>query len=691
MRVLVDVGHPAQVHFFKNLVGLLARRGHEVLVTARSKKDVTTELLDALDIPYECLGNKGVGFTGMAAEFVTRAARMVLLVRKFRPDVMLAQTGVTIGPVGAMLNIPRIVLEEAEHAWLQRAVGLPFATRILTGDGYLCDHGRCQVRFRGFWVHAYLDERYFKPNPQTLRRVGVNPDEPYIVLRTVSWSALHDITRGMAGQADVRRTIENLSRFGRVIVSSEDPLPESLKEYENPVPVQHMHDLLAFASMYIGDGGTMAAEAAVLGTPTVYCSPLHCGYLLALADDCGLIRITNNLTEGVTIATRLLEKNNLKDEWRQQHAKLSQCEDITERMYEVIESVVVEKPTAVTARIEKQPPSAHHPPDDYAWSSITMGTTNAGNHLIEWSLREALELNEPALSFDSFKPLTDALIHRINRECRFVLSPGCTVFEPGQNEAYMSFDAMRVPTPCFGGCFWPEKKGTASGPVAMLARALNRGKRKKNSKKTQNVVENLSEPVGCRDPYTHKALQNAGIEAKLVGCPTLMAPEPVTKWRHTGGKHIVMSLSRQSLLAQCKLILKLRRSWHVSVLVHEFYEKFPLRLMRDIDVIEFASAEQFMDIYAHADLVVTGRLHGVLPAIRCGTPVLFYGDRADTRFSLLSFLGITIHELSSELADAAGRSELTAPEGATFEKLSELRRAFVDYARSYGIGTKLKL
>jgi predicted glycosyltransferase len=35
MKVLIDMGHPAHVHFFKNTIWELEKRGHEVKVTAR--------------------------------------------------------------------------------------------------------------------------------------------------------------------------------------------------------------------------------------------------------------------------------------------------------------------------------------------------------------------------------------------------------------------------------------------------------------------------------------------------------------------------------------------------------------------------------------------------------------------------------------------------------------------------------
>ena len=55
MKVLFDLGHPAHVHYFKNLIKLLKKHGHKVLVIAR-KKDVTQKLLKNYKIPYKSRG-----------------------------------------------------------------------------------------------------------------------------------------------------------------------------------------------------------------------------------------------------------------------------------------------------------------------------------------------------------------------------------------------------------------------------------------------------------------------------------------------------------------------------------------------------------------------------------------------------------------------------------------------------------
>ena len=58
-----------------------------------------------------------------------------------------------------------------------------------------------------------------------------------------------------------------------------------------PVPPEHIHQVMAGASMFIGDSQTMAAEAAVLGVPSVRFNDFvgKLGYLNEL-QDLGLTR-----------------------------------------------------------------------------------------------------------------------------------------------------------------------------------------------------------------------------------------------------------------------------------------------------------------------------------------------------------------------------------------------------------------
>ena len=344
MRVLFDIVHPAQVHFFKNAIRLLKKRGARVLVTSR-KKDVALDLLNALGIEHIVISQKRSSLVGMAGELMARDIRLWGIARRFRPDVMVARVGISVGTVGALLRIPTVVYDDMEHARLQAAIGMTFATYICTGLGYYRDFGKRQVRFRGSPVLSYLHPDYFQPDPQPLRRAGLDPDQPYLFFRTVSWGATHDVGRRGTSREELHRAIEILSPFGRIVISSEDHLPESLKPHANPVPVEAMHHLLAFARLCLVEGGTMAAEAAVLGVPALCRNTYDFGYLRALENEYGLIFRPESMDETLEIAQRLLRQPDLRDTWRAKQQKmLAESDDVAQFMLDMIDRAAREHP-----------------------------------------------------------------------------------------------------------------------------------------------------------------------------------------------------------------------------------------------------------------------------------------------------------------------------------------------------------
>ena len=103
------------------------------------------------------------------------------------------------------------------------------------------------------------------------RRGGAGPRArraSLFVVRFVAMVAVHDTNEAGLDLDAKRRLIAELSERGRVLVTSEDDLPPDLEPHRLRIPAHRMHDALAFARLYVGDSQTMAAEAAILGTPS---------------------------------------------------------------------------------------------------------------------------------------------------------------------------------------------------------------------------------------------------------------------------------------------------------------------------------------------------------------------------------------------------------------------------------------
>lgn len=55
MRILIDIGHPAHVHLFKNFTHEMEKRGHELLFTCRDK-EFEIALLEYNKLKYVSFG-----------------------------------------------------------------------------------------------------------------------------------------------------------------------------------------------------------------------------------------------------------------------------------------------------------------------------------------------------------------------------------------------------------------------------------------------------------------------------------------------------------------------------------------------------------------------------------------------------------------------------------------------------------
>ena len=288
MRILVDITHPAEVHFFRPLIRALEARGDSVLVTALYKPGVA-ELLKAFEIRHRRIARPWPTPVGVALSVAVRSLRITRIAAAFRPHVMVARVGAPIGAAGRLLGIPSISYDENEYATAQLFVTRKLATVLCTGMGYEKDLGRKQVRFNAPPQLVYTHPCRYTPDAEGLRTRGIDPAAPYVVLRLSSWQALHDFGHGRRSEHDVLRLAEALSAHARVIVSAEGEMPASLARYANTLHVSKGLDLLALASLYVGEGGSMAAEAACLGVPSIFVSPLRCGYLNALRLRYGLV------------------------------------------------------------------------------------------------------------------------------------------------------------------------------------------------------------------------------------------------------------------------------------------------------------------------------------------------------------------------------------------------------------------
>ena len=304
MNVLIQLGHPAHFHLYKNVAKSLIDDGNQVLFVIKSK-DILEQLLQNAGLPYVNINqhaHRGSKL-GILYDMLTRDFRLIQLCRKHKIDLLTGSTP-DIAHAGWWLRKWRVNTGEDDMAVvpLFGKVAGPYVQVYAVPDS--CDTSKLEsktVHYPGYHELAYLHPNHFTPDPDIVRSYGIpvspldhstdsslQPEtaQPYFILRFASLNAHHD--NGIKGiNTEVaQRLIDILSPHGRIYITSERPLEPQFEQYRIHINPLDMHHVMAFASLYIGDSQTMAAEAGVLGVPFVRFNDFvgRIGYLRELED-----------------------------------------------------------------------------------------------------------------------------------------------------------------------------------------------------------------------------------------------------------------------------------------------------------------------------------------------------------------------------------------------------------------------
>jgi hypothetical protein len=337
MKILIDIGHPAHVHYFRNFIKIMQSKNHNILVIARDK-EVSQDLLKRYDIEYVTRGKGGDGFTGKMLYLIKTNFILFFKALSFKPDIFLSFSSPYAAQVSWVLRKPHIGFTDTEHAKLGNYAFMPFTSNIITPKAFLTDLGEKHIRFNGFMEQCYLSPKYFTPAEDVSELLNIKKDEEYILLRFVSWGAVHDAGHSGLSDTTKQEIIDTLSKKYKIFISAEGSLPEKFMKYKLNIPSDKMHDILTHATLFIGEGATMASECAILGTPAIYVNSLNAGTLIAQEKSGSIFGFRDS--KGVLEkALEILETPNLKEKFQENRALLlKESIDITAFTVWLVES-----------------------------------------------------------------------------------------------------------------------------------------------------------------------------------------------------------------------------------------------------------------------------------------------------------------------------------------------------------------
>lgn len=337
MNILVDLGHPKDVNVFKNVLYSLQKKGHVIKIVARDRENTKCVLYS---LGFECeICKFYTNIYQKAFGLLLNNLWLYNISKPFKPDIFISPGSPYSAHVSSILKKPHLAFSDTEIAGIVTKLTLPFTSKVYTSTSFYLDLGSKQERFDGYYELAYLHPKYFTPNKEVLNKYDLNDD--YIILRLSAFDSSHDMNAvgfNFKTEKELIQYIKQLEHYATVIILSEIHKWKTIKDHSLVIDPQDLHDIINYSILYIGEGATMASEAAILGVPSIYMSNTQRGYLNELEQKYELVHTISNRNDALKKAVEILENDASLDEWKlKRNRMLGEKIDVVKFMIDSIE------------------------------------------------------------------------------------------------------------------------------------------------------------------------------------------------------------------------------------------------------------------------------------------------------------------------------------------------------------------
>ena len=270
MKIWIDFINTPQVSFWVPFINEFKNENHEILLTCRDSGN-TIELLKQQGLSYQVIGEKvGKGTIQKLFFFPKRLIKLYLYVRKVKPDIAASQSSFYQPLVARLLRVPCLFTNDNEHA-KGNLFGFLFANKIvlpvaLKNEAFTT---KWPLNSKISFYPSVKEAIYLSQQPELIPLISSNKNTIYF--RPEPWSAQYydgplnffdEMLLALSPEYKVvilprdRNQIDHYSqnKFNHIMVANK---PLNLK------------NIVSDCLLFIGAGGSMTRELAVLGIPVV--------------------------------------------------------------------------------------------------------------------------------------------------------------------------------------------------------------------------------------------------------------------------------------------------------------------------------------------------------------------------------------------------------------------------------------
>lgn len=273
MRIWFDLSNSPHINMFGHLIRELEAEGHEIVITCRPLAN-TVDLLDLHGFKYQIVGEHyGASFLKKVFGYPIRVWQLCRYLAPKKIDVAISQSSFHSPVVARLLGVRSIYMNDNEHA-MGNVPAFVAASKIMVPEFLSTEKLKKQLASpRKTFKYPGVKEGLYLWALQ--RRLGPRKAEPgrkpSVYLRPEPWTAqyykggkefLDELILGVKDKV-------NLTLLPRGKAQGEHYRDAKFAGIRIVDTALDIADIAPDCDMFVGAGGTMTREMAVLGVPTI--------------------------------------------------------------------------------------------------------------------------------------------------------------------------------------------------------------------------------------------------------------------------------------------------------------------------------------------------------------------------------------------------------------------------------------
>lgn len=311
VKIWFDILTPKQIMFFTPLINILKNQNHEIFCTSRNYREAN-DLAKLHGIELFIVGRHGgADLYNKLIQSSKRIIELSNLMYNYSPDLSISFSSPEASRVSFGLGIDHFAFNDSPHAQAVAKLTIPLLTKLFSPSmiplASWIQYGISSkniIQYNGLDPVAWLkddqknkttiddnygsdydsDESGFNVNKKLsfLEKIGIDTTKKSILIRLEESQAAY-ISRQKLRLDPLYFVDHIVNKFGQdnnviVLCRYKEQIEEIAKRYNRKAivltKVVNGLELLKNIDIFIGAGGTMTAESALLGKPTISIAPV---------------------------------------------------------------------------------------------------------------------------------------------------------------------------------------------------------------------------------------------------------------------------------------------------------------------------------------------------------------------------------------------------------------------------------